>query len=166
MSLASAQQKVLWGLSGGRCACCKAELIAETNVGKAIPLAEQAHIAARSPGGPRGEAALNPAERETAANYILLCPGCHALVDKDVNSWPIERLLKLKQEHEEWVRGHGVDVQMSEVGGRIEVVARDVDVVEGVVIEAPTRIKNGTRISVQAENARQVTGMRIQGPEK
>lgn len=121
---------------------------------------------ARSPRGPRGDSKASAAEREDASNYLLLCPTCHTEVDKNLADWPVERLRQLKTDHEAWVRQAGEQMSMTELDGVIEVVAADTDVVEGVVIQSPTRIKHGTRVSVQAQNARQVTGVRIGRPPK
>ena len=160
-TVTSAQLKVLWGRSGGCCARCRGLITAEGQHGKAFPLAEQAHMVARSDGGPRGEPDTSEAEREDATNYILLCPNCHTHVDKNHTDWPVERLRKLKAEHEAWVAQRGEQVPLTELSGLIEVVATNSDVVEGVVVQSPTRIRNGTRVSVRADGAKQVTGMVI-----
>jgi ferredoxin len=164
--MTSQQQKVLWGRSGGRCANCGQEILAEGGTGKVFPLAEQAHITARSSRGPRGGSKASSAEREDASNYILLCPTCHTTVDKNPGDWPVARLIEIKRKHEDRVRKNGEQVTMSELAGVIEVVAVDSDRVDGAVIEGPTRIKHGTRISVDATRAKEVTGLRIQRPPK
>src|SRR6478609_9114260 len=101
------QQKVLWGRSGGRCANCGKEILVEGRTGKAFPLAEQAHITGRSPRGPRGKSKASPAEREDASNYILLCPTCHMIIDKNPGDWPVERLREIKRKHEAHIRENG-----------------------------------------------------------
>jgi len=116
----------------------------------------------RSLKGPRGKSKVTSAEREDANNHLLLCPNCHTLVDKNPGDWPVERLREIKRQHETRVRENGEQVAMSELAGIIEVVAVDSDRVDGAVVEGPTRIKHGTRISVDARRAKEVTGLRIQ----
>ncbi len=160
MALSEQQMKVLWSRSGDRCANCEHPLTADTESGKAIPVGQQAHIVARRDRGPRGDASTPTQERETATNHILLCGGCHDLIDKAPDDWPAERLRQLKTDHEARVRAYPV---ISELDGSIEVVARSSDIVEGVVVRnTPMRVKPGTRITVDAENAQQVTGLRVE----
>jgi hypothetical protein len=44
------------------------------------------------------------AERDKYSNLILLCKNHHKQVDDQPSAFPIESLLKLKRDHEEWVR--------------------------------------------------------------
>lgn len=92
--------KFLWGRSGNRCAICQLEL---TPDGDKETLGEMAHVVARSPDGPRGEADLQEAERDKYGNLILLCPTHHREIDKNYADWPIDRLLQVKTDHERWV---------------------------------------------------------------
>lgn len=63
---------------------------------------DEAHIAARSPGGPRyGE--CDPTLVDTYANLVLLCKVDHKIVDYQFRDYPTERLRRIKAEHEEWV---------------------------------------------------------------
>jgi len=92
--------KILWGRSGNRCAICKIEL---TPDGSLETLGEMAHIVARSQGGPRGNSNQSTGERDSYNNLILLCPTHHVEVDKNPDSWPVERLRSVKADHEAWV---------------------------------------------------------------
>lgn len=92
--------KILWGRSGNRCAICKLELTAD---GSLETLGEMAHIVARSPNGPRGNINQSKSDRDSYENLILLCPTHHSEVDKNPDSWPIERLRSVKADHETWV---------------------------------------------------------------
>lgn len=90
--------KLLWGRSGFRCANCKVELTAN---GPEDTIGEMAHIIAKSNDGPRGESDLTPQQRDEYSNLILLCPTCHRVIDKKpIVEWTIERLKKMKSEHE------------------------------------------------------------------
>ncbi len=92
--------KILWGRSGNRCAICKLEL---TPDGDRETLGEMAHVVAKSKDGPRGKSELDSTERDTYKNLILLCPTHHTNIDKNYQDWSVERLLKIKTDHEAWV---------------------------------------------------------------
>jgi hypothetical protein len=69
----------------------------------AYTLGEQAHIVGEKEDAPRGHSPLTLGERNTYHNLILLCPTHHAEIDKNEESWPIEKLHQVKSEHELWV---------------------------------------------------------------
>ncbi|WP_407640099.1 HNH endonuclease [Amycolatopsis azurea] len=53
-------------------------------------LGEVAHIQSLSPFGPR----FGPVGgRDVVENLIVLCPSCHRLIDSDVASYSVERLV-------------------------------------------------------------------------
>jgi hypothetical protein len=62
-----------------------------------------AHIVGRSVGGPRGGVKILEELREAPENLVLLCYPHHKEIDTEVESWPEDRLRKLKLEHEQWV---------------------------------------------------------------
>lgn len=95
--------KVLWGRSGSRCAFtdCRKEL---TTGPDGITIGEMAHIAATSSNGPRADLNMSQTERDSHKNLILLCPEHHTLIDKDENTWTVQRLISMKKSHEEWVQ--------------------------------------------------------------
>ncbi len=69
---------------------------------------EEAHIVARSPGGPRaGE--LDEAKIDNHENLILLCSEHHKQVDDQSNHVTVERLRQIKRAHNEWVASLGED---------------------------------------------------------
>jgi hypothetical protein len=89
--------KRLFALSGNRCAFpkCQAPLaLNETLVG------EVCHIKGKLPGAARYDPAQTPAERNTYENLILLCAPHHTVVDDDEESYTVERLRKMKMDHE------------------------------------------------------------------
>lgn len=92
--------KILWGRSGNRCAICKLEL---TPDGNKETLGEMAHIVAKSEDGPRGESELSSRERDKYNNLILLCPTHHTEIDKNHSDWSVDKLHRIKTEHESWV---------------------------------------------------------------
>lgn len=109
--------KILWGHAGNRCAFpdCRIKL---TPDGKIDTLGEMAHIVAKSPQGPRGNSDMPIDKRDDYSNLILLCPTHHKMIDTFPEEWTIEKLLQLRQEHEQWVSS-----QLEQ--GRIEVRSID-----------------------------------------
>ena len=57
-----------------------------------------AHIAAASPGGPRYDANMKPAERSSGANGIWLCQSCSKLIDLDENRYTVSLLHEWKRD--------------------------------------------------------------------
>ena len=147
-------RKKLWGRAAGLCAMCKRDV---TELGDG----PEAHIAARSPGGPRPDPSLTREQLEAYPNKILLCPNCHTVVDNDEQTWTAERLRQVKAAHEEWVRAR--PEQVSELSGEVLVLAPFSDEVTGADITKPTRVKPGTRVDVYAPGSKRVTGVRIGG---
>lgn len=67
-------------------------------------IGHECHIYSNSPQGPRGWGGTDQSTREAYTNYVILCPTHHRQVDAQPGEWPPERLLKIKQDHEQWVR--------------------------------------------------------------
>lgn len=148
-------RKKLWGYAGARCSICRADA-SENGV--------EAHIHARSQGGPRWDASLSSDQREGYGNRILLCPNCHDIVDSDAEKWTADQLRKAKAAHEDWVQTSGQAV--TELDGEIVVKAPEGDDIAGVRTKKPTRFKPGTRVRVDAPGARRVTGVEIGGDDE
>ncbi len=147
-------RKKLWGLARGMCSLCK-------RPHSEVEL-EEAHIFAREAGGPRADPHMLPRDLNAYENLILLCPNCHSTVDGDINAWTVERLKREKAAHEEYVR-HLDEGTVSELAGEITVRAQNADDVAGARIRKPTRIKSGTKVIVDASDAKRVTGIDIGG---
>jgi len=104
MAISDQTRKILWGKSGNKCALCQCELVTE-GAGSTIDtiIGEECHIVAQSKRGPR--ASLITAEKmDEYENLILLCRNHHRIVDDQVENFPPEKLRKIKQQHEEWVK--------------------------------------------------------------
>ncbi len=103
MAISKKDSKVLWGRSGNRCALCKRLLVDErTETDREAVVGDEAHIAARSPGGPRyGEFPVGLVD--TYDNLILLCKVDHKKVDDQPGHFTLEILRKVKADHEAWV---------------------------------------------------------------
>jgi hypothetical protein len=99
--------KLLWGRAAGRCAMadCRVELfVTEGDYDPVCVIGEMGHIAASSNAGPRAHLELDMRARDSYENLILLCRNCHRRVDTLKLSYPRERLLEIKSNHEAWVR--------------------------------------------------------------
>ncbi len=98
--------KVLFGLSGNRCAHprCKQNVIEPaTQNSNAAVVARICHIYAFSENGPRGKANLTHEELNSPENLILLCPNHHTVVDNQYETYPADMLKQWKQDHEDRV---------------------------------------------------------------
>jgi hypothetical protein len=104
MAVSQSNLKLLWGRAASRCAICRCELTQDKAAKGSFVVGEQAHIVSQQINGPRGESILDPDERDSYANLILLCPTHHAHVDGDSERYPIEKLHELKFQHETWVQ--------------------------------------------------------------
>lgn len=104
MSIESEPRKRLWGRSGNRCAKCRQELVRpdESDLPGAL-VGEEAHIIARSPGGPRYEP-LPVKVRDGYNNLILLCANDHTEIDAQPSRYTVEVLREMKRQLESWVR--------------------------------------------------------------
>lgn len=90
----SRELKLLWG--GGRvCAFpdCHNRLVQPaTAEDDAQAVGIICHIVASSDDGPRGDRNFSEKQRDDVANLILLCPTCHAIVDKQPNTYTADDL--------------------------------------------------------------------------
>lgn len=89
--------KRLFARSGNLCAFpkCKAPIVVDDTT-----LGEVCHICGLQPGSARHRKEQTDEERNSYENLILLCPNHHTVVDDDPESYSVERLQKMKQEHE------------------------------------------------------------------
>lgn len=93
---------LVWTQSGGRCAYsgCGKALVLDVGDGDVSLVGQMAHIVANSRQGPRGHDPLDDEARRDAANFILLCPEHHKLVDDHPRRFPVPVLRRMKREHE------------------------------------------------------------------
>jgi hypothetical protein len=97
----------LWARAAGMCShpdCKKRLLLEASGSDEAAKIGESAHIIAAMPAGPRGDSEVGNRELNGYENLILLCPNCHATVDKQPDLYMVEKLRTWKAEHEAWVR--------------------------------------------------------------
>ena len=91
--------KRLFAVSGNRCAFpgCDLPLVDEAS-GKVT--GRICHIKADSPGGPRYDPGQSEEERHGFGNLVLMCPLHHDVIDSNVETYTVERLLEIKARHE------------------------------------------------------------------
>jgi hypothetical protein len=125
MAITADVERLLLARSGGFCAnpTCRGDLFPDIESGQVATLKELAHIIAQSPKGPRGEDQLPETERDTYDNIVLLCPSCHALVDKMklAEIYDAELLREWKREQERRIEEA---VNVPRLGSRDELIER------------------------------------------
>jgi len=91
----------LFANSGGYCQnpSCNENLYKSFEADE-IHIAEIAHIISVNKGA-RKNNKLSPEEKGSFDNLILLCPNCHTTIDKAEDSFPVETILKWKDEHQQ-----------------------------------------------------------------
>ena len=119
MTVPTKDIKILWAKAAGRCSMpdCREQLVAEAEADKKsrpVLIGENCHIVAEKPGGPRGQSPFTELERNQYSNLILLCRNHHAVIDKLPQQWPVERLHKIKAEHELWIEAQLKGNQLSQ----------------------------------------------------
>jgi hypothetical protein len=86
-------------LSGNRCAFPRCTIaLVDATTGKVV--ARVCHIKALSPGGPRYDPSQTDKERNSFENLALMCAIHGDVIDADVESYTVERLHKIKADHE------------------------------------------------------------------
>lgn len=108
MPIPSTDIKILWARAAGLCSMpdCRKKLTpsSETVAAGAVVIGENCHIVAESPSGPRGETPIPESERNRYGNLILLCANHHKIIDTNVSHWTVEKLKKVKEDHEIWIQ--------------------------------------------------------------
>lgn len=106
MGIASSELRLVLQKSGNICAFpnCRKLLTADASpVDRPVVLGDVAHIIGESIAGPRGASPMPLNERNRYENLILLCTQHHQLVDAQPQTYTVEWLRRIKEEHEHWV---------------------------------------------------------------
>lgn len=106
MAISGGTRKTLWTRARNECAFpgCLQTLTedvsdAQSNVSKIVVVGEEAHIRARSVGGPRYDADYSDVDEYE--NLVLMCPTHHTKIDANNGSgYAVKTLLKMKADHE------------------------------------------------------------------
>lgn len=107
MSVSNIPEKVkfrLWGKASGRCQYegCNKPLWYDSVTKVEFNISYIAHIIADQPNGPRGDEVLSKKLKADIGNLMLMCDEHHRLIDReDVAGHTVERLQKMKKQHEE-----------------------------------------------------------------
>lgn len=99
MPVSGKTRKALWVKAGGRCSICQEQLVTDPEAAEDHPsvYGEECHIVAQSRGGPRAD---DIDDLDGYDNLILLCRKHHKQVDDQVAHFTVERLRKIKYDHE------------------------------------------------------------------
>ncbi|WP_157195639.1 HNH endonuclease [Nocardia tenerifensis] len=102
MAIEDRDRKILWARAHNSCAVCKTTLILGGTKGdRESVVGDEAHIVARSKGGPRA-GLINSSDLDKYENLILLCKVHHKQVDDQPITYTVDHLRQLKAEHERW----------------------------------------------------------------
>ncbi|WP_280453970.1 HNH endonuclease [Nocardia brasiliensis] len=102
MTIEDRDRKILWARAHNSCAICRTTLILDGNQDdRESVVGDEAHIVARSKGGPRA-GLISSTDLDKYENLILLCKVHHKQVDDQPNTYSVEHLRQLKADHERW----------------------------------------------------------------
>lgn len=97
-------QNMLWGVAAGRCEFrgCNKPLWRNEATNFQVNIAQKAHIWSFSEVGPRGNEGVAGSELNGIDNLMLVCHGCHKLIDEDKagTTFSVQLLQSMKKEHE------------------------------------------------------------------
>lgn len=93
----------LWGVAAGRCEMCNKPLSVDPKYGKEVNIAQNAHIHAVSPNGPRHKSEITDTIND-ADNLMLLCYDHHHLIDNRPEEYGHGVLIDIKRKHEKRIR--------------------------------------------------------------
>lgn len=113
-------QKILCLKSGNRCAmpeCHKELVVPKTENDPASIIGIIAHIKGENPTSARYDPEMT--ERNYYDNLILVCSDCHKMIDDQPNTYTVEKLHKIKEEHEHWIiestKGEVINISFAEL---------------------------------------------------
>jgi len=121
--------KQLFARSGNRCSFpkCSSRIVqGNTVIGKIC------HIKAAKQGGPRYDPAQTAADRHASDNLILLCGNHHTVIDSDEEAYTVDRLLKMKADHEQGVPAGSEELTEQAVGVLIDQCVHSVNQLGGI----------------------------------
>lgn len=97
--------KILLARSGGYCENpdCNTDLFIFFNRKTFVDIEQAAHIIPVGKTGPRSNETISY-DIDSPDNILLLCPNCHAIIDKASEEYPSKRLLVWKEIHKEKIR--------------------------------------------------------------
>jgi hypothetical protein len=147
--------KKLFTFSGNLCAFpkCKMPVVYP---GTDSIVCEICHIKGEKPTAPRWDASQTDEERHGFDNLILLCGVHHKVIDDDEDAYTVERLRKMKADHEAKFKGAGVDDSLAE---RVAVLIQNNAITGGSIIHTQSQSGGQTAHSIvnqYGDTARQI----------
>jgi hypothetical protein len=104
MPISEKTRKILWGRSGNKCAKCRRELIiSRTAADDESVVGDECHIVSGKNQGPRYDPTFPVEQLDEPENLILLCRVHHKMVDDQYDTYTVQVLRRLKENHERWV---------------------------------------------------------------
>jgi 5-methylcytosine-specific restriction endonuclease McrA len=101
-------KRLVWVRAAGHCEQCGDDVTRDFRTGSTFNWAAVAHVVPASSQGPRAPDGYDDAaaQNHTADpdNLMLLCPSCHARIDLDANSYPVQDLSRHHRDHIEQIR--------------------------------------------------------------
>src|SRR5450759_3034917 len=140
--------KKLFAVSGNRCAFheCRTHLVDPAS-GKVT--GRICHIRAQSAGGPRYDANQSETERHGFENLLLMCPVHHDIIDADTENYFVDRLRKMKLDHESSVSSHSTTMTSSnEVANQLLQNSRVANLTDGSVVTSISQSGGQTAHSI------------------
>lgn len=107
MAVSEKTKREIWVKAGGHCSFpdCQHLLIEEGNEDdSSATIGEIAHIVAQGAVGPRSDKSIPGEELHGVGNLMLLCLEHHQIVDDQPKTYPVEKLIQMRTDHEKWVR--------------------------------------------------------------
>jgi len=103
MAISEKTLKILWRRAGGRCSLpfCNTLLIQEGTENDAPAIIGEV---ARTPYGPRGKEPFRGTDRDSLENLLLLRPAHHTIVDQLPQTYTVEVLTQMKNQHEQSIQ--------------------------------------------------------------
>jgi hypothetical protein len=106
MAISERIKQILWGKSGATCSfpgCHRVLVVSATGNDPSATLGEIAHVVAQSDGGPRSDQPPPGGQVDGYDNLLILCPAHHAIIDRQPQTYTVEKLTQMKLDHERWV---------------------------------------------------------------
>lgn len=106
LKLSNKEKLILMAKTAGRCQFegCNKIIYEDWLTKEQLNFGEYAHIIASSPNGPRGDKKLSKELNKDISNIMILCPTHHKLIDNNQKEFSVQRLTKMKEEHQKRIQ--------------------------------------------------------------
>ncbi|HEY6529168.1 MAG TPA: HNH endonuclease [Cellvibrionaceae bacterium] len=104
MPISDKTRKILWGMSGNRCAICRIKLVIDpTEENGESVVGDECHIISGAVLGPRYSVDFEKEKIDQSENLILLCKVHHKMVDDQSETYTVSILKQIKGNHHKWI---------------------------------------------------------------